>query len=95
MPRMEIKDLSKTARIGHTAAEQIAVLIPRTKDQIVGLRHEKRLAVKLFYKLEMRGDTLGDRVRGHQIPQHTALLAPPGQIPRGADDAAKGLGLVC
>ncbi len=92
---MEIEYLSETSRESGAASENISVLVPGCKDQIVRLWDKERLAVHLLEKLEVRGNALRDRVSRSYVPYDSPLVSPaPGEVAGSTDDCLEGLGVM-
>ncbi len=92
---LEIEDLARVAEVGHTCAEDVAVLIPRAEDELVRLGNEEGLGVKLLgFDEELVGNACGDGMGREQIPHNLSLVASPSEVTHCTDDGTEGLGVV-
>ena len=74
---MKIENLTKTAIIGHTAAENIAGLKPSRENELIGSRNGEGLAVKLLVNTEIQGNSFGNWVIGHHVPNNSVHIVAP------------------
>ena len=92
MTGLEIEYLAGSAQEAASASEDVSVFIPSSENKCIGLRNIEGLAVKLFlFDNEMIGNSRGNRVRGHHIPDYLLLLASPGKITRCSDNTLEYL----
>ena len=93
---LEVKDLSRATDEAGSASEDIAVLKPAAEDEGIRLRDIKRLAVKLILlEDEVVGNSRGDGVCGHKIPDDLLLISAPGEDATCTDNASEGFGEMC
>ena len=62
MAGLEVKHLACTAVVAQAGAKDVAILIPTTKHQLVGLGYVEGLAVQLLKKVKVIGNTGGKLV---------------------------------
>ena len=89
---LEIEYLSRSAKEATAASENVSVLKPGGEYHRIGLRNEEWLCIYLLkLKIKVIGDSRGNGMRGHNVPNDLLLVSSPIEISVSSDYALEGL----